>query len=106
ERAEAALRAQCSASSLADLLVQLGGPLGMTLQFRPGRNSTLHMPVLSARMELGGGDVSRLFAQATLDDTLSQAEQRLWGGARPSLSSGIVCLTPGTLCTQSYLSEY
>jgi hypothetical protein len=106
ERAEAALRAQCSASSLADVLVQFGGPLGMTLQFMPGRNSTLHMPVLTARMELGGGDVSRLFAQATLDDPLSQAEQRLWVGARAALSSGIVCPTTGTLVTQSYFSEY
>jgi hypothetical protein len=106
ERAEAALRAQCSASSLADVLAHFGGPLGMTLQFMPGPSSTLHMPVLNARMELGHGDVSRLFAQATLDDPLSQAEQRLWVGARAALSSGIVCPTTGTLVTQSYFSEY
>jgi Domain of unknown function (DUF6745) len=62
--------------------------------------------VLNARMELGDGDVSRLFAQATLDDPLSQAEQRLWVGARAALSSGIFCPTTGTLVTQSYFSEY
>jgi len=106
ERAEAALQEQCGVATLAEVRVRLGNALGTTLTHLRVPGTTIHMKVVTARIQLAGGDVSGLFARATQDDVLSRAEQYLWAGSRAALSSGLVCAGTGSLITQSFFTEY
>jgi hypothetical protein len=105
--ARQALCACCSQPGWELVVATIGSPLGMRMQYPPQLPAGLIQPaIISARIELYGGDVTPLFSVPGADDALHNAEHALWGRDGAVLTSGVHCPTAGTLLSQCFYVDY
>jgi hypothetical protein len=110
ERFEAARArlTRCAGQSTWDrVTAAIGDPVGMRMQSPPHVPAGLIQPaIITARLELFGGDVSALFSAPMGDQVLYEAEQSLWGRDGAVLTSGVTVPVTGPLLSQCFFADY
>ena len=85
----------------------MGSPLGMRMLYPPQLpTGMIHPAILTARMQLYGGDVARLFSVPGADDVLHNTEHALWGRDGAPLTSDLYCPMAGTLLSKCFFVDY
>jgi uncharacterized protein DUF6745 len=89
------------------VVATMGAPLCMRMQY-PSQlpTGTIQPAIITARMELYGGDVSRLFSVPGADDVLHNTEHALWGRDGAPLASDLYCPMAGTLLSKCFFVDY